>query len=118
MATGKAAGQASAAQKPTKNAGNANQGAENAVSEGFDVCTYDKIMKGHYLTQLEQQLRQLGAYYTPDGLDVDTVESAAKKTRDLKSNAYDVVEKIPNYRLPIEQNLLVAILYKAFVKID
>ena len=33
----------------------------------------------------------------------------------MKQNAFDIIEKIPNYRLPIEQNLLVDILYKAFI---
>ena len=63
-------------------------------------------------------LRQLGAYHTPEGLDVDSVESALKKSNELKQSAYDVVEKIPNYRLPMEQNLLVSILFKAFSKVD
>ena len=41
-----------------------------------------------------------------------------KKSNDLKQNAFDVIDKIPNYRLPMEQNLLVSILFKAFMKID
>ena len=61
---------------------------------------------------------QLGAYFTLYGEDVDTVDSALKKRDDIKKSAFEVVKKIPNYRLPVEQNLLVSILYKAFVKVD
>ena len=80
-------------------------------------CTHEKIIKGHYIDALTSKLKKLGAYY-PENMDIDDVESAKKKTDDIQTSAYDVINKVANYWQPMEQNLLVAILFKIFQKID
>ena len=59
-------------------------------------CTQEKIIKGYYIDALTCKLKKLGAYY-PDNIDIDDMESAKKKTDDIQTSAYDVINKVVNY---------------------
>ena len=71
------------------------------ISKHQNECTLNKILSGDYLTDLYILSKQLG--YT---------DAHAKEK--LTDNAYDCVAKATNLRQPLEQNLILSILFKVF----
>ena len=73
-------------------------------------CTLEKIMKGDYLDRLAKRTVELGSFV--EGADLEQ-QVASRHPEKLAKDSFDCVSKAANRRQPLEQNLVLSILFKA-----
>ena len=78
-------------------------------------CTLEKIMKGDYLDRLAKRTVELGSFV--EGAELEQ-QAASRHPEKLAKDSFDCVTKAANRRQPLEQNLVLSILFKAFRTID
>lgn len=72
-------------------------------------CTLDKINNGYYLGALKDLAAQSG---------INNVAERTKRTKNAEQNAYLIAQKDVKERSPLEENLLLSIVFKALSKVD
>ena len=72
-------------------------------------------MKGDYLDRLAKRTVELGSFV--EGAEIEQ-QSASRQPEKLAKDSFDCVTKAANRRQPLEQNLVLSILFKAFKTID
>lgn len=72
-------------------------------------------MKGDYLGRLAKRTIELGSFV--EGAEFEE-QAATRQPEKLAKDSFDCVTKAANRRQPLEQNLVLSILFKAFKMID
>ena len=72
-------------------------------------------MKGDYLDRLAKRTVELGSFV--EGEEIEQ-QAASRHPEKLAKDSFDCVTKAANRRQPLEQNLVLSILFKAFRTID